>query len=109
MLDALQDCVTEPQLRAWHSATTEFRASLPELLLERIERERRTQQQGIADERRRQLVADRVAQARSLRALAIIAAGGTYAIGAGDRLWLGTFDIADRIDAHTTQLAGHPE
>ncbi len=70
MLDTLQDCVTEPQLRAWHSATTEFRASLPEMLLERIERQRRTQQQVITEERRRQLIAGRIAQARSLRTLA---------------------------------------
>ena len=37
------------------------------------------------------------------------AAGGTYAIGAGDRRRSGTFDIADRVDAHTAQLAGQPE
>ena len=70
MLDTLQDCITEPQIRAWHSATTEFRAGLPELLLERIERERRSQQQVITEERRRQLIAGRVAQAKSLRAVA---------------------------------------
>jgi hypothetical protein len=40
---------------------------------------------------------------------AFTAADGTYAIGANDRLWLSTFDIADGIDAHTEQLAGHPE
>lgn len=40
---------------------------------------------------------------------AFTAAGGTYAIGAGDRLWLGTFDIAGNSDASTALLAGHPE
>jgi hypothetical protein len=48
LIDSLQSCVTEAQLRAWLTTTHEFRAHLPELLLSRVERERSRRERELA-------------------------------------------------------------
>jgi len=64
MLDTLETCVTEPQLRAWVSTTADFRAILPEMLLQRIERARSAREAEVEKQRRRARIADQMAQAR---------------------------------------------
>jgi hypothetical protein len=60
MMDTLATCVTEPQLRAWLSATVEFRSHLPEMILQRVERARERAESEIARRQREDEIAERV-------------------------------------------------
>jgi hypothetical protein len=49
LLDDLAACLTDAQMRAWLIASADFRAMMPEMVLERVEAERRRQEAFVAE------------------------------------------------------------